>query len=151
MVADTSPRVHVCVLCSTPVRSRRRRAGNAMKPRRRNGRRPKPELKSWLHLLPTQVQKPETEGLSADTLQQKVSKCWRGLRSIAAFAFQTSIPLASASLASSTWWALWTAHYTTTFTEVSLFLCLFPRLHVLITFSEIPEPICFLFCRIDVR
>lgn len=62
MLADTSPRVHVCVLCSSRVRSRRRRVGSAMNPRRRNGWKPKPELKSWLRLLPPQVEKPETEG-----------------------------------------------------------------------------------------
>lgn len=55
-----------------------------------------------------------------------VLKCWRCLRSIASFAFQSSTQLASASLVSSIWWALWTAHYTTTLMEVSLCLCLFP-------------------------
>lgn len=66
------------------------------------------------------------------------------------FAFQSSTQLPSASLVSSIWWALWTAHYTTTLMEVSLFLSLFPLLHLVITLWEISEPFCFLFCWIDV-
>lgn len=91
----------VCSLCSMRVQSRRRRAENATKPRKRNGWKPKTEPKNWLRLLPTQVWRPEIEGFGLDTILKKVCTC---LHSIVFFALQSRAQLASASLVSSIWW-----------------------------------------------
>lgn len=71
-----------------------------MKPRRRNGWRLKPELKSWLHLLPTQVQKPETEGFSADNLTAESLEVLKGpsFHRCVCFSEQHSVGFSQSSL-----------------------------------------------------
>lgn len=78
-----------------PVQSRRRKAGNAMKPRRRNGWRPQPKLKSWLHLLPAQVQKPESEALNAQS-SKVLTVPW--LHGFVCFAEQHTVGFSQSSL-----------------------------------------------------
>lgn len=128
------------------VQSRRRRAGNAMKPRRRNGWRPKPELKRWWRLLLSQVQKPEIDGFSADTSLEvlKVPSFHRFL----CLPEQHTVGFSQSSLIHLVGPLDCTLHnYAHGGQSLSL---PFPPLHVIITFLEVSEPICFLFCWIDV-